>query len=134
MSSNADPSVSLPPPLPEFFGAMNSSDEAGLMGVFAQEALVNDQLRDFSGKAEIARWIREEVVGEQMRARVMRASDHFGDCIVAAHVTGDFDMTGLPDPMELCFHFGMRDRLIVTLYVMHKLPPASAPEIRVPGH
>lgn len=134
MSSNADPFVSMPPPLPQFFGAMNSSDGAGLVGVFAQEALVNDQLRDFSGKAEIARWIHEEVVGERMRAKVMSVSDHFGDCIVAAHVTGDFDMTGLPDPMELCFHFGMRDRLIVTLYVMHKLPPQSRPEIRVPSH
>lgn len=124
--------ASMPPPVTDFFDALNSADEDTLNAIFAQNALVNDQLRDFRGSSEIRNWIHSEVIGESMRADVTAVSTHFGDCIVTANVTGNFDTTGLPDPLELCFHFGLREGHVVTLYVMHKLPPQSSPEIRVP--
>ena len=55
MKSSAPPnaSVDLPPLVAAYVEATNSFDLERLMATFAEDALVNDQLRDYWGKPTI---------------------------------------------------------------------------------
>jgi len=117
----------------EFFvEAVNAFDTDRLIGLFAQDAYVNDQLRDFWGIGAIGKWIRREIVGTRFRMDVLSAKRHFGDLILSAKVSGDFDKTGLPDPMILSFLFSVCDGRIVRLIVLMTRPEETEPDIRRP--
>lgn len=106
-------------------------DQAALVGLFAPEALVNDQLRDFWGLAAISAWLATEVVGAGLQLTVRVAVRHFEDIVLTAEVAGDFDKTGLPTPLLLDFHFSIDAGLICRLIILSKLHADAAPEIRV---
>jgi len=116
--------------LADFVDAVNRFDANRLIGLFAQDAHVNDQLRDFWGKAEIGDWIRREIVGERFCMDVLEAKLHFGDLILSARVGGDFDKTGLPDPLILSFVFSLCDGQIARLFVLMTRPGETEPEVR----
>lgn len=115
-----------------FVDAVNDVDAGKVIDLFADDAHVNDQLRDFWGKARIAEWIRREIVGERFTMDVVQAKQHFADLILTANVSGDFDKTGLPDPMTLTFIFSTRDGKITRLITLMNLPSDEA-ELRRPG-
>jgi hypothetical protein len=73
-----------------------------MVAAFASDALVNDIQREFWGPDAIRRWADREIIG---------------DVIVSAAVDGDYDKTGLPDPLVLTFYFsldgGQISRLII---------------------
>ena len=48
--------VALPPLVAAYVDATNSFDPEQLMATFAEDALVNDQLRDYWGKPSIREW------------------------------------------------------------------------------
>jgi ketosteroid isomerase-like protein len=47
--------------------ATNSSDLDGLLATFVDDALVNDQLRDYWGKAAIRKWAERDIIDERLR-------------------------------------------------------------------
>jgi hypothetical protein len=49
------------------------------------------------------------------RGAVTAASEHYCDVALDAVVDGDYDKTGLPDPLELTYYFTIRDSRIVRL-------------------
>ena len=61
-SSNAP--VALPPVIAAFVEATNSFDLEELVVTFADDALVNDQLRDYWGKTAIRGWAERDIIGE----------------------------------------------------------------------
>ena len=122
----------VPPPVVAFVRAVNSMDHAALVKLFALEALVNDQLRDFWGLAAISEWLDSEVVGARLQLKVLGTVRHFGDIVLTAEVAGDFDKTGLPTPLILDFHFSIHGDLICRLIILCKLQADASPEIRVP--
>lgn len=107
-------------------------DHAALVNLFAQEALVNDQLRDFLGLAAISAWLNAEIVGVQLQLKVMVAVRHFDDIVLSVEVDGNFDKTGLPTPLILDLHFSIDAGLICRLIMLSKLQSDASPEIRVP--
>jgi hypothetical protein len=116
-----------------FVDAVNEFDADRLIGLFAEEAYVNDQLRDFWGKDAIAGWIRREIVGERFCMDVIEARRHFDDLILSATVDGDFDKTGLPLPLRLNFIFSFSDGKIARLLVLVTRPGETDPDIRIGG-
>ena len=122
----------VPPPVAAFVRAVNAMDHAALVALFAQEALVNDQLRDFWGLPAISAWLDSEVVGAGLQLTVRATVRHFDDIVVTAEVAGNFDKTGLPTPLILDFHFSIDAGLICRLIILSKLEADAAPEIRVP--
>jgi hypothetical protein len=116
-----------------FVDAVNDFDASRLIDLFALDAHVNDQLRDFWGKARIGEWIRREIVGERFRMDVLHAKRHFGDSILSAKVSGDFDKTGLPDPLILNFLFSLCDGEIVRLFILVPRPSDAEPDVRIGG-
>src|SRR6267142_2672948 len=91
----------LPAPVAAYIHAVNTFDLDAFLATFADDALVNDQLRDHWGKPAIREWAIREVIGDRLTIYVVKVVEHYGHAIVTAHVDGDFDARGLPDPLVL---------------------------------
>ena len=111
----------LPDPVSAFIGATNKGDLEALLETFAEDALVNDQLQDYWGKAAICVWAERDLIGAQLRIKVVRTLEHYGHSIVTAHVDGLFDKRGLPDPLVLAFYFSSYSSKIVQLIILRNL-------------
>ncbi len=116
--SPANGPTALPPLIAEFVEAANSFDLEQLMVSFADDALVNDQLRDYWGKAAIRRWAERDVIGEKLTIAVTKVVKHYDNFIVTADIDGNFDKRGLPDPLVLAFYFTPHDDLIIQLIIL----------------
>jgi hypothetical protein len=108
----------LSPPVAAYVEATNSFDLEGLLVTFADEALVNDQLRDYWGKPAIREWAARDIIGVSLTMDVTTAIKHYGNFIVTANVGGKFDMTGLPDPLVHAFYFTVLGNRIVQLIIL----------------
>ena len=120
--SKTDITHRLPPVIAAYVKASNAADTAAFLGVFTDDALVNDVQREFWGKAAIGKWAEREIFGAKVTMEVVRAVDHYGDLIVTAKLDGDYDKTGLPDPLLLTFYFTLRGDKITKLIILHNKP------------
>ena len=120
MKSSVPPnaSVALPPLVAAYVEATNSFDLERLLATFAEDALVNDQLRDYWGKPAIREWAKHDIIGESLTMNVTKLINHFGNFIVTANVDGNYDKRGLPDPLVLAFYFTPQSELIVQLIIL----------------
>jgi hypothetical protein len=64
--------IALPPLGGAYVDATNSFDLERLMATFAEDALVNDQLRDYWGKPAIREWAKRDIIGERLTINVTR--------------------------------------------------------------
>ena len=95
----------LPPLVAAYVEATNSFDLERLLAAFAYDALVNDQLCDYSGREAIREWAARDIIGQGLTMEVTSAIEHYGNFIITANVNGTFDKRGLPDPLVLAFYF-----------------------------
>lgn len=112
----------LPPPVAGFVRSTNAGDLEGLMAVFAEDAMVNDDLQERWGKAAIRKWAEHEFIGERVSIFVVACIEHHPSVIVNAHVDGDFDQRGLPYPLILTFYFSIEGGRIVQLIILRNQP------------
>jgi hypothetical protein len=110
--------VALPPLVTAYVEATNSFDLERFMATFAENALVNDQLRDYWGKPAIREWAKRDIIGESLTMNVTKVINHYGNFIVTANVDGNYDKRGLPDPLVLAFYFTAQRDLIVQLIIL----------------
>jgi hypothetical protein len=115
-------STDLPTPVQGYITAGNAFDADAMAEVFAADALVNDDRREFWGRDAIRAWIDREVVGAKVTMAVTATEEHYGDVIVHAALDGEFDKTGLPDPLILTHYFTVRDDHIVRLMIIRNQP------------
>jgi ketosteroid isomerase-like protein len=127
--SKTDITHRLPPVIAAYVKASNAADTAAFLGVFTDDALVNDVQREFWGKAAIGKWAEHEIFGAKVTMAVVHAVERHGDVIVTAKLDGEYDKTGLPDPLLLTSYFTLRGGKIVTLIILHN-KPAQPEEIR----
>jgi hypothetical protein len=110
--------IALPPLMAAYVEATNSFDLERLLVTFAEDALVNDQLRDYWGKPAITEWAKRDIIGDRLTMNVTKVINHYGNFIVTANVEGDYDKRGLPDPLVLAFYFTAQSDLIVQLIIL----------------
>ena len=110
--------VALPPMVAAYVEATNSFDLERFMSTFAEDALVNDQLRDYWGKPAIREWAKRDIIGERLTMNVTKVINHYDNFIVTANVDGNYDKRGLPDPLALAFYFTAQSDLIVQLIIL----------------
>jgi len=108
----------LPPPVAAYVLATNLSDPDGLLDAFAEEAVVNDQLCEYWGKDAIRQWASRDIFGQRVTMDVVKAVQRNGNAVVTAHVDGDYDKRGLPDPLVLTFYFSVAGEKIVQLIIL----------------
>ena len=114
--------VTLPTPVQGYIAASNAFDSDALIGWFADDAFVNDARREFWGKDPIRAWLDREVIGDKVTMDPTATSVHHGDVAVYAVMDGDYDKTGLPDPLVLAHYFTVRDDRIVRLIIILNEP------------
>jgi hypothetical protein len=106
------------PPVAAYVEATNSCDLEGLVDLFADDALVNDQLRDYWRKPAIREWAAGDIIGQRLTMDVTAVIEHYESLIITANVGGKFDMTGLPDPLVCAFFFTVQVDRIVQLIIL----------------
>jgi len=118
-------STDLPTPIKGYVTAAGARDGDALIEWFAGDALVNDARREFWGKDAIRKWLDSELIAAKVTLKVTGASEHYGDFVVHTEVDGDYDKTGLPDPLILTHYFTVRDDRIVRLIIIRNEPAQS---------
>ena len=114
--------IALPPLLAAYVEATNSFDLSGLLATFADDALVNDQLRDHWGRTEIREWAERDIVGKKLTLEVTDVIEHYGNFVVTAKADGNFDKRGLPTPFVLALYFTVKENRIVQLMILPSGP------------
>lgn len=114
----------------EFVGCLNGGDLDALADLFVEDAHVNDQLRNFWGRDAITGWLERELIGEHVKLGVRRVRKHYGTVIVDAGMTGDFAVTGIPQPLGVDLHLTIQGDRIVRLLVLLARHDTPEPEVR----
>ncbi len=125
MSDQSSPAVSaeaaaIHSAIRSFIDATNRGDAAGILYAFKNDAVVNDQLIEYSGTAAITRWIQGELIALNVRIIPENAQPRDTGMIVTARVKGDFDGFGLPEPLILSFYFSTSGEKIDQLIILRK--------------
>ncbi len=118
MSPDSPNSPPLPPVVAAYVEATNRSDLEPLLATFADDALVNDQLRDYRGKEAIKEWAANDIIGQKLTMDLTSVIEHYGNVIVTANVDGTYDKRGLPEPLVLAFYFSLYGDRIVQLIIL----------------
>jgi hypothetical protein len=102
--------------------AVNAFDLDGFLATFADDALVNDAHREFWGIKAIAAWAAREVVGDRATMQVTEVIEHHGVTRIRAIFDGDYDKTGLPDPLIMMLYYAVRGDKIDSMFVIRNAP------------
>jgi hypothetical protein len=107
--------MQIPPTAAAYVGSINDHDPAAFNALFADSAVVNDVGREFRGRAAIKDWSDREIFDAQVTLEVIDAADQDGASVVTTKVDGNFDRTGLPDPVVIDHHITAEAGKIVGL-------------------
>jgi hypothetical protein len=102
-----------------YIAATNQFDIDALMATFATDALVNDHRDEFANLGAIRDWAQREIIGDHVTVQVADATCRGSSVAVNAIIDGDFDKTGLPNPLVLIFYFTVSDERIDQLVIVH---------------
>lgn len=105
----------LPRAVAAYIQSINNHDDAAFIALFSDGAVVNDVGREFRGPAAIKAWSDREIFDARVSLEVLDAADRDGQTVVTAKVDGNFDRTGLPDPLILSHHITVDGDKIVAL-------------------
>jgi hypothetical protein len=97
--------MKIPEAVTTFIEAFNNHNSERMLASFADTALIHDEGHDYRGIAEIKKWYEQKVVGPNVTLEPIKAVETNGKTIITVIVDGNFDKTGLPDPLKLDFQF-----------------------------
>ena len=116
----------LAPPIAAYIEATNSFDLDALLASFAEHGLVNDQRREYRGRAAIRSWAAREIVGDKVTMHPTQVTRNHDNVVVTAAMDGNYDKSGLPDPLFLTFYFSLHGDRIAQLIILHNKPAQAA--------
>lgn len=105
-------------PTAAYIKATNDHNSNAFLVCFTDDALVNDIGRDFHGTVAIKEWSDREIIGANVTLEVTAVAVGDGVTIVTTKVDGDYDKTGLPDPLLLDHHVTVNDAKISRLVIL----------------
>lgn len=94
----------LPEPAASYVRMTNESDPAGFIALFAEEAVIDDPGRITQGRKSIQEWAANDIFAAHVTLDVLDANGDEDDATLRVKVDGDFDRTGLPNPLIMTFH------------------------------
>src|ERR1700722_15860204 len=115
--------LSLEPVIASHIAAINSFDIDAIMDTFADDALVNDADREFWGRGRVRAFGAKELFGGRVAVQPGEVVDNAGMGCVRCRYEGDYDKTGLPDPLILTNYLRIHDGKIVTLFIVNNTAP-----------
>lgn len=108
----------LPQAVETHFLATNTDDPAAFLSTFHDNAVVLDAGREYHGKAAIKAWSDKTYFGDHLRLKITNAVQDTTELVVTAIADGDYDKTGLPDPLYLDFHFVVKEAKVSLLRIV----------------
>ena len=91
--------TSIPQLAEAYVRATNGHDAAAFAALFADTAQVDDAGREFRGIEAIKDWSGREIFDAQVTLEVLDEDHRDGEAVLTTKVDGNFDRTGLPDPV-----------------------------------
>ncbi|MBK1812038.1 nuclear transport factor 2 family protein [Clostridium sp. YIM B02505] len=110
--------VKLQQPIETYFEATNNQDPKKFISIFAEDAVVLDDGEELVGLEKIEAWGEKSHFDAKLKAEVIKAFNEDSTTVVTAKVDGDFDKTGLPDPLFFDFHFTVVNGLVSKLEIL----------------
>ena len=98
--------------------AVNMFEADAIVATFADDALVNDNHREFWGREQIREWVARELVGDHVTIEPIETIEHHGMMIVRGRYDGDYDKSNLPGELIMSNYFTVDDGLITSLFVI----------------
>ncbi|MBP2114407.1 nuclear transport factor 2 family protein [Paenibacillus silagei] len=108
--------IQLPQPVEEHFHATNTDDPAAFLSIFAEDAVVFDAGKEYHGKTAIKEWSDHDYFEVGLRLEIINVVQNAKQIVVTAKSDGNYDKTGLPDPLYLDFHFTVEGDKITRLH------------------
>jgi SnoaL-like domain len=97
--------MKMPKPISTFIEATNKHNLDDFLSVIAETAVVHDEGHDYRGISEIKKWSDAKVFGARVQLEPIKIAERNGITVLTTKIDGDFDKTGLPDPLVMDFHF-----------------------------
>lgn len=91
--------TTLPALAARYVEAVNARDPSAFRGLFAADAHVDDGGREFDGLEAIAAWGQSDIFAPLVTMEVRGVRERDGRTVFTTKVDGNFDRTGLPDPV-----------------------------------
>jgi hypothetical protein len=91
----------LPPLAEAYLRTVNAGESDGYCKLFAQDATVDDNGRAIQGLGAVKAWADHDIFAANVRLELLDAADRDGVIVLVTKVDGDFDRTGLPDPVVI---------------------------------
>ncbi len=107
----------LPSSVETHFNAANAGNRAVFLSTFAEDARVYDDGHSHEGKEAIKKWSDQTYFEDHLRLEITNAIKAEEEFIVTAKADGDFDKTGLPDPLLFDFHFVLKEDKVASLRI-----------------
>ena len=94
----------LHPTVAAYLEATNNQDPAAFLACFTEGAAVQDAGHEWRGLGAIRTWSEREIFAPQVTLELIAASVQESETVVTTRVEGNFDRTGLPDPVLVEHH------------------------------
>ena len=98
-----------------YIRATNQHDAGAFAALFADTAIVDDNGREFRGLDAIKAWSEREIFAADVTLDVMDETQRDGKTVITTKVDGNFDRTGLPDPVIITHRITIEGEKIVGL-------------------
>src|ERR1700761_6134397 len=115
--------LGLDPVIASHIAAINRFDVDAIMDTFAEDALVNDVAREFWGRDHIRAFIAKEFAGDHVTIEPVEAVDNAGMWCLRCRYDGDYDKTGLPDPLIMTNYLRVHDGKIASVCIVNTTAP-----------
>ena len=102
-------------PAADFVPAVNEGDADRFAALFDAHAEVDDNGREFRGVEAIREWATSDIFAVNVTMEAVKTFEDGGDVVIRAKVDGDFDRTGLPDPLFIDQRMTLKNDRIVKL-------------------
>ena len=97
----------VPEPIKSAVKAANDHDTTAFLSHFSETTVLTDEGHEYHGIAAIKKWSDERLIGANVTFKITEITIRGDVSIVTAEVDGDFDKTGLPDPLVMALHFAI---------------------------
>jgi hypothetical protein len=104
--------------------SINTHDRGAFLPLFDASAVVDDAGREFRGTDAIKAWSDREIFDARVTLEVLDVAGGDAETVIMTKVDGNFDRTGLPDPVIINHHIAAAGGKIVglTCRLMREVP------------
>lgn len=98
-----------------YLHAVNAHNPAAFLGLFSEDAHVDDVGREFRGLEAIKAWSDSDIFAAKVTMAPTAQREADGETVVTTIVDGNFDRTGLPDTVVIDHSLRVAEGKIVRL-------------------